>query len=82
MSKLLLKLNVGLVIIAVGGCVINARSSVFIVDDDFTIFVSTILRLLYKEEVHVASNIICGGFGQCDALHEGMRSRGGTTGAS
>ena len=57
MSELLLKLNIGLVIITIGGCVVNVESSVFVIDDDFAIFITAILRLLYKEKVHVAPNI-------------------------
>ena len=43
MSELLLKLNIGLVVIAVGRHVVNARSSIFVIDDDFAIFITTIL---------------------------------------
>ena len=57
MSKLLLELDIGLVIITVGRHVIDARFSIFIVDNDFAIFITAILRLLYKEKVHVAPNI-------------------------
>ena len=43
MPELLLKLNVGLIVIAVGGHVVDVRSSIFIVDDDPAIFIVTIL---------------------------------------
>ena len=79
MSELLLKINVGLIVIAVDGSVINVQSSVLIVDDDLAIFVLTVLRLLYKEEVHVTPNIACGGYRRGDALGEGARNWRGTT---
>ena len=51
MSELLLKLNVSYVVVAVGRHVVNVRSSIFVVDDDFAVFITAILRVLYKEEV-------------------------------
>ena len=80
MSKLLLKLNVGLVVVAVGRHVVDVGSSVLIVDDDLTIFVAAILQLLYKEEVRVTSDVVCGGSGQCDMSGEGARGWGGAMG--
>ena len=47
MSELLLKLDIGFVIVAVDGCVVNARSSILVIDDNFAIFIMTILQLLY-----------------------------------
>ena len=78
MSELLLELDVGFIVIAVGGCVVDAWSSVFVVDDDPTIFIAAILQLLYKEEVHVAPDIAYGGGRQCDTLGEGVRNWGST----
>ena len=63
MSELLLKLDVGLVVIAVGRHVVNVGSSVFIINDDPTVFIAAILRLLYKEEVHITPDVVCGGCG-------------------
>ena len=82
MSELLLKLNVGLVIVTVGRCVINAKTGILIADNDFTIFIIAILWLLYKEEVGIASNVICAGCRQCDALNKDMRMGRGTAGSS
>ena len=77
MFKLLLKLNICLIVVAVGRHVIDVGFSIFIVDDDFTIFIMAILQLLYEKKVCVASDITCGGCRWCDALHKGTRSRGG-----
>ena len=43
MSELLLKLDVGLIIVAVDGCVVDAGSSVLVVDDDLAIFIPAVL---------------------------------------
>ena len=43
MSKLLLKLDIDCIIIAVGGHVIDVRASIFIADNDLTIIVMVIL---------------------------------------
>ena len=43
MSELLLELDIGLVIVAIDRCVIDAGSSVLIVDDDLAVFVPAIL---------------------------------------
>ena len=43
MPELHLKLNVGLVIVTVGRCVINAKTGILIADNDFTIFIIAIL---------------------------------------
>ena len=61
MSELLLKLDIGLVVITVDGCVVDAGSSILIIDNDLAVFVPTVLQLLYKEEVHVTPDIVCGG---------------------
>ena len=78
MSKLLLELDIGLVIVVVGRHVVDVMSSVFIIDDDFAIFITAIFQLLYKEEVHVAPDIAYGGGRQCDTLGEGVRNWGST----
>ena len=82
MSELLLELDVGLVIIAVDGCVVNAGFSVLVIDNDLAVFILTVLRLLYKEEVPVTPNIAHSGRGQGDALDEGARNWRGTTSMS
>ena len=74
MSKLLLKLDVGLVVVTVDGCVIDAGSSILIVDDDLAVFVPAVLRLLYKEEVCVTPDVAHGGCRRGNALGEGARS--------
>ena len=44
MSELFLELNIGfIIVVADGGCVVNVRSSIFVIDDDFTIFITAIL---------------------------------------
>lgn len=43
MSELLLKLDIGLIVVTVGGCVVDAGSSVLVVDDDLAIFVVAVL---------------------------------------
>ena len=80
MSELLLELDIGLVVIAVDGCVVDVGSSVLIVDVDLTIFIPAILRLLYKEEVCVTSDVACDGCRRGNALGEGARNWGGATG--
>ena len=61
MSELLLKLNICLIVVTVGRHVVDVGSSVFIVDNDFAIFIMTIFQLLYKKKVCVASDITYGG---------------------
>ena len=80
-EQLLLKLNVGFIIIVISGGFVNARFSEFVIDDDLIIFITVILQLLYEEEVCVAPDVACGGCRQCDILGEGARSQGNTMSA-
>ena len=43
MSELLLKLDISLIVIAVGRHVVNAQAGILVADNDFTILVAAIL---------------------------------------
>ena len=63
MLELLLELNVGLLVVDVVSGNVQAGSGVLVVGDDLPVFVAAVLRLLYEEEVLVASHIAQDGRG-------------------
>ena len=74
MSKLFLELDIGFIIIAGSRGIIDVRVSIFITNNDFAVFIATILWFLYKKKVGVASNVFDDGSRGNDVLDEGVRT--------